>query len=574
MNRCFAFSCLLVAASTLSAAPTTHEVFVHFGKDDFALNDEAIVVLEQFLSSIKLEGDFQFSVEGHTDSDGGYAYNDTLAAERARAVRDFFVTRGIPANLVQWGSRGKRAPMASNSNPSGMAENRRVRVVFTSYHFGKLTELREALQEGHVQQYTIDPAKDNTVTGAAGSTVSFKANAFTTQAGQPAKGPVSIELTEALDAMGMIAFGLSTRSNGRLLETDGVVRVLAKDSAGASLQLQPSLPMTVTLPADMRKSGMQLFLSDSGANWNAAISVPGGGQTVPDAIPAIYARGIVRDLPEYKEDQRGIPIKPSIPVMPKAPSPIPPPSSERPWWGFVQPGKFQDREQRAEAHYNERKQAVEQRYQNRVERYRADKADFPNAMARYAVKKAAWDSLKQLEYTTWRKEVYEPAVARFDAAQRLLDEPYDKALANWKAQRDAARQAWADTVRTVTSESLSNYVYTTSWLGWINCDRFYDVPDNRKAPVIARTAPGIQAHAYVVFTGMRMLLNMEPDDEGEYVSLPVPTNEPAVIFAFTVKNGQAQLCVEPIVKGEIPELEFTPSTVAEVDQRLAELAGN
>lgn len=574
MDRCFAFSCLLIAATTLPAAPTTHEVFVHFGKDDFALNDEAIAVLEQFLSSIKLEGDFRFSVEGHTDSDGSFVYNDTLAAERARTVRNFLVGRGIAANLVSLGSRGKRAPMASNSNPSGMAINRRVRVVFTSYQFGHLDELRAALQEGRQQQFTIDPGMSSTITGAAGTSVSFRANAFTTLAGQPVEGPIRIELTEALDALGMISYGLSTRCDDRLLETDGMVRILAWDTTGAEVQLIPTSPMTVTMPAEKRKPGMQLFLSDSGANWNAAITVPSGGQTVPDAIPAVYARRIVRELPVYKEDQRGIPIKPSIPVMPKAPSPIPPPSFKRPWWGFLQPGKFHDQEQRAEAHYNDRKQEVEQRYQHRVERYRIDKVDFPNAMARYAVKKATWDSLKQLEYTAWRKDVYEPALARFNAAQRALDEPYEQALAAWKTQRDSARQAWADTVRTLTSESLSNYVYTTSWLGWINCDRFFSVPEDRKAPVIAHTKPGVEMHAYVVFTAMRMLLNMEPGDHGEYVSPPVPISEPAVIFAFVVKNGQAQLCVTPVVAGEVPELEFSPSTVAQVDQRLAELAGN
>lgn len=574
MNRCTAFSCLLVAASTLSAAPIKHEVFVHFGKDDFTLNDEAITVLEQFLSSIKLEGDFRFSVEGHTDSDGSYAYNDTLAAERARTVRDFLVGRGIAANLVQLRSRGKRSPMASNSIPSGMAENRRVQVVFTRFQYGQLDELLDALQEERVQRFIIDPAKDNTIRGLAGATVSLPANAFTTPTGQPVKGSVSIELAEALDAMGMVSFGLSTRSGDRLLETDGMVQVAALDATGKPLQLKSSSPMTVTMPANEVKPRMELFLSSTGTDWTVARAASNVTSIADRGIAQPIGLRVVRDLPEYKEDQRGKPIKPSIPVMPKAPPPIPPPSIERPWWGFLRPGMLHARERGAEARFNERKQKVEQRYQDRLERYRADKADFPNALARYAVKKAAWDSLKQVEYTAWRKEVYEPAVARFDAVQRSLDAPYDQALSMWKAQRDSARQAWADTVRTVTSESLSNYVYTTSWLGWINCDRFYDVPEDRKAPVMARTAPGIQAHAYVVFTGRRMLLKMEQDDAGRYVSQPVPTTEPAVIFAISVKDGQAQLCVEPVVKNKTPELEFKPSTVAELDRRLAELAGN
>lgn len=573
MYRCIAISLLLISAPVL-AIPTEREILIHFGKDISRLDEKATEALAQFLTSLVIQGDCHFTVEGHTDSDGSFAYNDTLAAARARSVRDYLLSHGVDPDLIELHFSGRRRPVASNADAAGMALNRRVRVVFIRNVFASVQELKEALQKDHVQHFRIDPSKANLITAAGGATVKFASNAFTTSNGSPVDGPVDVVFTEALAALQMVAFGLSTRSGDQLLETDGMVRVVAFDATGKPLQLKPSSPMTVTMPVNEVKPRMELFLSPTGTDWTVTRTAPDVASSAERGLARPMGLRIVRDLPEYKEDQQRKPVRPSIPVMPKAPSPIPPPPLERPWWKFLRPGMFHEREQRAEAQFNDRKQKVDQRYQKRLERYRADKADFPNAMAQYTLKKATWDSLKQVEYTTWRKEVYEPAVARFNAAQRLLDEPYEKELANWKAQRDAARQARADTVRTVTSGSLSNYVYTTSWLGWINCDRFYDVPEDRKAPVMAHTAPGIQVHAYVVFTGMRMLLNMEQDDDGAYVSQPVPTNEPAVIFAFTVKNGQAQLCVEPVVKDEIPDLKFKPSTVAELDQRLAELAGN
>lgn len=573
MYRCIAIPLLLVS-TLVPATPTEREILIHFEKDNSRLDDKATGALALFLASLVIQGDCHFTVEGHTDSDGSLAYNDTLAAARARSVRDYLLGHGVDPDLVELHFSGKRRPVASNADAAGMALNRRVRVVFIRNVFASVQELKEALQKDHVQHFRIDPSKANLITAAGGATVKFASNAFTTSNGSPLDGPVDVVFTEALDALQMVAFGLSTRSGDQLLETDGMVRVVAFDATGKPLQLKPSSPMTVTMPVNEVKPRMELFLSSTGTDWTVTRTAPDVASSADRGLAPPIGRRIVRDLPEYKEDQRGKPLKPGIPVMPKAPTPPIPYTAHRPWWGFITPRLMQAREERGQAQADKRKADVDERYQKRVDKYRADKQDFPAAMARYAVQKSAWDSLKRIEHETWRKEVYEPAVARFNAVQRPPDQSYELELATWKAQRDAARQAWADTVRAVTSESLSNYVYTTSWLGWINCDRFYEVPEDGKAPVIARTAPGIQAHAYVVFTGMRMLLSMEQDDAGGYVSQPVPTTEPAVIFAFSVKNGQAQLCVQPVVKDEIPELKFKPSTVAELDRRLAELAGN
>ena len=68
-------------------------------------------------------------VEGHTDSQGGAAYNQTLSQQRAQAVRDYLVGRGIAADRVTFQGFGLSRPIADNATAEGRAINRRVEIV-------------------------------------------------------------------------------------------------------------------------------------------------------------------------------------------------------------------------------------------------------------------------------------------------------------------------------------------------------------------------------------------------------------------------------------------------------------
>ena len=68
-------------------------------------------------------------VEGHTDSQGSDASNQELSRGRAQAVRDFLVTRGIPADRIRAEGLGQSRPVADNKSPEGRASNRRVEII-------------------------------------------------------------------------------------------------------------------------------------------------------------------------------------------------------------------------------------------------------------------------------------------------------------------------------------------------------------------------------------------------------------------------------------------------------------
>ncbi len=67
-------------------------------------------------------------IVGHTDNVGSDAYNQRLSEQRARAVADYLISRGVPASRLRTEGRGEREPRASNATEAGRQLNRRVEI--------------------------------------------------------------------------------------------------------------------------------------------------------------------------------------------------------------------------------------------------------------------------------------------------------------------------------------------------------------------------------------------------------------------------------------------------------------
>ena len=67
---------------------------------------------------------------GHTDSIGTDAYNQKLSERRAAAVKDYMVSKGIPAAKITTIGKGESQPVATNKTAEGRQKNRRVDIEF------------------------------------------------------------------------------------------------------------------------------------------------------------------------------------------------------------------------------------------------------------------------------------------------------------------------------------------------------------------------------------------------------------------------------------------------------------
>lgn len=120
------------APAPVAAAPTSEKVSfaadAFFDFDKAVLKPEGKAKLEDLVS--KLQGtDIEVIVAtGHTDWTGSDAYNQKLSERRAKAVKAFLVSKGVPEGRVFTEGKGERQPVADNRNREGRAKNRRVEV--------------------------------------------------------------------------------------------------------------------------------------------------------------------------------------------------------------------------------------------------------------------------------------------------------------------------------------------------------------------------------------------------------------------------------------------------------------
>ena len=84
--------------------------------------------LDRIAALLAEHPDLRVQIEGHTDSVGDAQTNLALSRQRAEAVRDALVERGVEAARLQAEGMGPTRPIADNATPAGRAQNRRVEV--------------------------------------------------------------------------------------------------------------------------------------------------------------------------------------------------------------------------------------------------------------------------------------------------------------------------------------------------------------------------------------------------------------------------------------------------------------
>ncbi|MCC7520987.1 MAG: OmpA family protein, partial [Flavobacteriaceae bacterium] len=93
------------------------------------LKPESMGTINYVVKMMQDHPELKFSVEGHTDSDGTEAANQTLSEARAKAVKETMIKAGISADRLTSKGHGESKPMAGNDTPEGKAQNRRVEFV-------------------------------------------------------------------------------------------------------------------------------------------------------------------------------------------------------------------------------------------------------------------------------------------------------------------------------------------------------------------------------------------------------------------------------------------------------------
>jgi len=130
------------ALSTVAETKTTARGFIVnlpdilFDLNQATLKPEAKITIAKLSGIMLLMSELNVRIEGHTDSTGSAAYNQTLSQQRADSVLAFLIENGLAGSRMTAVGYGMDRPIADNATAEGRARNRRVELVIAEGQIG------------------------------------------------------------------------------------------------------------------------------------------------------------------------------------------------------------------------------------------------------------------------------------------------------------------------------------------------------------------------------------------------------------------------------------------------------
>lgn len=104
---------------------------INFATGKANLSDTVKAILDNVASILNQNHNlqFNFSVDGHTDSTGTTERNLKLSEQRATSVRGYLMAKGVDPNRLSIKGYGEASPIDTNSTRAGRLNNRRVEII-------------------------------------------------------------------------------------------------------------------------------------------------------------------------------------------------------------------------------------------------------------------------------------------------------------------------------------------------------------------------------------------------------------------------------------------------------------
>ena len=108
--------------------------------DDYSFDFDSDRLTQHYREKLEVAGHYlnqdesiRLYINGHTDSDGDFKYNQNLALKRAKKVEQVLIASGVNKQRLVLRSFGEQLPIETNSNAVGKMINRRVSVEFIEH---------------------------------------------------------------------------------------------------------------------------------------------------------------------------------------------------------------------------------------------------------------------------------------------------------------------------------------------------------------------------------------------------------------------------------------------------------
>jgi hypothetical protein len=396
------------------------------------------------------------------------------------------------------------------------------------------------------QTFEINPTEETILTGDKGTAVYIPADAFQFANGTTPTGKVNVELKECYSLTDMIAENMNTTSGHRILETGGMIYFNAT-AEGKRLSVKDGKAYVIGFPKDSQTKEMDLFydfaLNDTSNTWvpdyemyevNAmqAASADTTTSEGDEALAIEYPIEMTDDLYDYgfsnslttatfydlKLKGEGITIIDYINNPSNADS--------------TTALKFSENDWRVNFELNIDENGVMNNFRVTDDEYTKynDRAiqiglDFLKSAPEFDI--ASYDQEIRHDWN------YSLGIM---GSRRLNKERFKAKFRNqFSEYKDKA-------IQQLDKTALDYYMFSATKMGWINCDRFWDIDEEEKIDFIVKTQTPNDTKVQIVFKDIKSIMTGTYKN-GKLVFKNVPQGRQIKVIGISYSNGKPTMGV-------------------------------
>lgn len=251
---------LLLTSISLTCYSQEHVIYFDLNKSD--LKQTQVDELRHWISTKKTG---TLNLYGYTDTTGTITYNRNLAAKRIEAVREQLAKLDSEYTIQETNYGEER------SSGSLDMENRKVVIKVEEDIYQKRKPNYNASES-----IEIDNSKDTIITCKKGTRIFIPKNAFVLGNKKTLSTPkITFKVTEYYDVSEMIDANLTTQSDGKILETGGMIYVEAY-SNNLKCDLDKNKQLGIQFGGNSASDSMQIFngvIANDTINWKIPLEI-------------------------------------------------------------------------------------------------------------------------------------------------------------------------------------------------------------------------------------------------------------------------------------------------------------
>ena len=408
------------------------------------------------------------------------------------------------------------------------------------------------------QEFYVNSKQDTTIRCSEGTTIFIPANSFQTALGMTVSAFVKLSVREFYSFADIISNKLSTTSDGEALITGGMLYLEAK-AGNEVLKIKPGASLDLQIPTKQFDPQMQLFTAQNeaalprnvefgdtaafqstGINW-----IPAGQQQLFYAnkkkLITVLNLGNNPEKVFYKHEFNPSKMKSVAKFV-------------IPWYCTYSTAEI--------------KMELEKRFSRYYDEIRVKRESKPwSAKARKA------DMNKEARYFFESPFVGDTVTIHIRSAMRLKYITIEDSLryeAKWKQELEDAikrKRAYSEFM-----QLNDQYDFKISALGWINCDRFLNYPEQATTKLnflLNEEFKDTYFHSILVFNKTNVL--MQGNYANDKISFQrIPKGQSVSLVCIGIKNGKLITCIRNLIvqEPEISDLQFTETNPEELKEKL------